>query len=441
MLRWSRSLAVRAVAALLAVHLLTIMVGLGLGVVEGRKTRFASASLALEFAREELRFVDGRWMLPEAGHFADLAKRNPRLWFMAADGEAALSVGEAPVAARRLLNPSAVDDLAGGSNLDAILRDAAIERRVIDGRPVLITAGGVDPATVTSLDVLRSFTLAPAIAVFLGLGGLGAIALFVAVPMVSHAIRPTVDAAASMQPDDEDRRLDEARAPPELLPLARAFNGALDRLALELARRRRLISNVAHELRTPLAVLSLRVDTVSLEPSERESLRIAVDRLRRMTEQMLDLERLSVATRSPEPIELGDLARQVCVDLAPVASEAGSVLSLKEPAGAVIVRADRDAIIRALTNLIGNAVQHGGPGAVQVTVGPGVVEVSDQGPGVPDALAPRLFEPFARGSSATAGSGLGLHLTREIMRSLGGDVDWRRESRRTVFRLKFPTSG
>ena len=57
---------------------------------------------------------------------------------------------------------------------------------------------------------------------------------------------------------------------------------------------------------------------------------------------------------------------------------------------------------------------------------------------MPEALEPRLFDAFARGTGATGGSGLGLHLTREIMRALGGEVEWRREASRTIFGLRFP---
>lgn len=431
-----RSLALRAVLALLAVHVATLVVGLGSGVLEGRTTRQGGADLGMELAAKALRRTGDRWTMPPDGAFASLAARNPTLWLIAADRDRSLVVGKPPPAALRLLaggGPAVAPD--GG--VASLLSDAVIEQRQIDGRRVLLAVGGVDPATVTSLDVLKTLSLAPAAALVLGLGLLGAVALLLAMPLFSRALRPIVDEATSIGPDDIGRRLDEGRAPIELLPLARAFNGALDRLEVELGRRKRLVSNVAHELRTPLAVLSLRVDAVAGPAEAREGLRAAVDRVSRLVEQMLDLERLSLPAQPQGAVDLAEVAREVTAVLAPVAVGAGHELSLDAPDGAVTVRGQRPALERAVTNLIGNAIVHGA-GPIRVAVGDGWLEVSDAGPGVPEALQPRLFDAFARGGGE--GSGLGLHLTREIMRAQGGEVLWRRAGTRTIFRLEFPKS-
>lgn len=443
MLKWPRSLALRAVAALLAVHFLTIAIGLGFGVLEGRTTPRGGSDLALELAVNELRFDGDRWVVPADGAFASLAARNPSLWLIGGDADRSVVVGAPPPVARRLFGLADAEtsfDRSGGG-LGAFLPDAAIERHDIDDRSILLAVGGVDPDTITSMDVLRTFAPAPAVAAVVGLGLLGAIALLLAIPLLSRAIRPIVDEATSIHPDDVGRRLDESRAPLELLPLARAFNGALDRLEVELGRRKRLISNVAHELRTPLAVLSLRVDTLASPPDEREGLRTAVDRVSRLVEQMLDLERLSLPTGPRVAIDLTELAQAVISSLAPMAVNAGYDLSLDAPSAPVIVSGERQAVERAVTNLVRNAIVHGGGrGLIGVAVGDGWLEVADEGPGVLEDLQPRLFEAFARGAGETGGSGLGLHLTREIMRGLGGEVSWRREGTRTTFRLQFPAS-
>ncbi|HYC98462.1 HAMP domain-containing sensor histidine kinase [Brevundimonas sp.] len=428
----------RAVAALLAVHVLTIAIVLGFSVSEGRTTRLGGASLALEFAREELTFERRGWVIPTDGAFASLAARNPSLWLIGGDEDRFLVLGDPPPPARRLFGLPTDPGTNSDEGFGALLPEVAIERRDIDSRPILLAVGGVDPDTVTSADVLRSFSLAPIVAVILGLGALGVIALLLAIPLLSRAIRPIVDEATSIQPDDVGRRLDESRAPPELLPLARAFNGALERLEIELGRRKRLISNVAHELRTPLAVLSLRVDTLSSPAEEREALRRAVLQVSRLAEQMLDLERFSLPTGPRVPVNLTELAREVISSLAPMAINAGYELALEAPQVPVIVSGNREAVIRAVTNLISNAVQHGGGGGlISVVLGDGRIEVIDEGPGVPESLQQRLFEAFARGGGETGGSGLGLHLTREVMRGLGGEVYWRCDGARTIFRLQF----
>lgn len=441
MLRWPRSLALRAVSALLAVHVLTILIGLGLAVLEGRTTRLGGASLALEFAREELAFGPSGWVIPGDGAFASLAARNPSLWLIGRDQDRLLVLGEPPSSARRIFDLPPDAGAQAGEGFGAFLAEAAMERRDIDGRPILLAVGGVDPDTVTSGDIMRSFSSGRVAAVVLGLGVLSAFALLLAIPLVSRAIRPIVDEAASIQPDDVGRRLDEGVAPPELLPLARAFNGALERLEVELGRRRRLISNVAHELRTPLAVLSLRVDTLTAPAEEREGLRTAVLRVSRLAEQMLDLERLSLSTAPRRPVDLSELAQEVVASLAPMALNGGYDLALEAPQDPVVVPGERDAVVRALTNLISNAIQHGGgSGLITVVVDDGAIEVIDEGPGVAESLRPRLFEAFARGGGEVGGSGLGLHLTRELLRGLGGDVSWRREGARTIFRLQFAPS-
>ncbi len=435
-------MALRAVGALLLVHVVTITFAIGLAMLDGRSTRFGGASLAVEFARDELVFGPRGWVMRTDGAFASLAARNPSLWLIGGDGVHKVTVGDPPLPAQHLFGWPAEAEVSGGQGLAVLMPDGAIEQSIIGGRPILLAAGGVDPNTITASDVLRSFSLVPLIGVILGLGVLGAIALLLAAPLLSRVIRPIIDEATSIQPDEVGRRLDESRAPPELLPLAHAFNGALERLESELGHRKRLISNVAHELRTPLAVLSLRVDTLSAPTEERETLRTAVQRVSRLAEQMLDLERFSRASGPRIEVSLTEIAQEVISSLAPMAMNAGYELELESQVSPVIVRGDREAIIRAVTNLISNAVQHGGGrGLISVVLKDGQIEVIDSGPGVLEDLRPRLFEAFARGGVETSGSGLGLHLTREVMRGLGGEVDWHRQGARTIFRLRFPDPG
>jgi signal transduction histidine kinase len=158
---------------------------------------------------------------------------------------------------------------------------------------------------------------------------------------------------------------------------------------------------------------------------------------------MLDLERLSLAGRQRDSIDLVATARDVVADLAPMALKAGYDLSLDAPPPPVTVTGDRHAIERALTNLIGNAIAHGGGGGhIEVVVGGDrTIDVVDEGPGVSEALRPRLFEPFCRENPNSEGCGLGLHLSREIMRAHGGDIRLLPTERGATFRLEFPPPG
>jgi signal transduction histidine kinase len=447
MLKPPRSLALRVVFIPLAVLGLVLMFALFGAAIEGRKTPVGGASLALDFAKQDLDLVGGRWILRRDGRLAGLAARNPSLWLIGQDGSQTLVIGPAPALARRLIGLDAAGPGTSGEqsgapaagDLGALLSEAVVERHARGSRSILLAVGGVDQTTITALDVLHTYSPLHLVFLVVALSALGAVALLLAVPLLNRAIRPIVAEASSIHPDDTGRRLDEACAPRELLPLARAFNGALDRLELELGRRKRLISNVAHELRTPLAVLSLRVDSLTVPEPQREDLRAEVERLARLAQQMLDLERLSLPEGKRVAVDLTEVAQAVVSALAPMAIDAGYDLSLDAPFGPVMVLGDPQAVERAVLNLVQNAVAHGGGrGAIRVTVGLGRLEVTDEGPGVPEELQPRLFDAFARGPGPSDGSGLGLHLTREIMRGLGGEVGWFRHARRTTFELRFP---
>ena len=271
-----------------------------------------------------------------------------------------------------------------------------------------------------------------------GIAVVGFAAMLIALPILSRALKPLAAEAASILPQEPERRLDEDKAPRELLPLVRGFNAALDRLASELGRRKRFIADAAHELRTPLAVVALRVEALADE-TDRKELRRGLGRLVHLVSQMLDVERLSLSGRERSPVDLAAVARDVVADLAPTAIGSGYDLSLEAPDSPVEVVGEEQAIARALTNLLSNAVEHGGNrGQIVVTVSERrTIDVVDEGPGVPQSLQPRLFEPFSRGSSNAEGCGLGLHLTREIMRAHGGEVELVPGRRGATFRLCF----
>jgi signal transduction histidine kinase len=249
------------------------------------------------------------------------------------------------------------------------------------------------------------------------------LAMPIAIPSFTRALRPITIEAGAIGPQEPGRRLREGIAPKELLPLVRGFNAALERLEVELGRRKRFIADVAHELRTPLAVISLRAES-PLDEEARQDLRRGVRRLTQLVAQMLDLERLSLSSHQRAGVDLATIAGDVVADLAPLAIDQGYDLSLEAPDRPIFVTGDSHAVSRAITNLVGNSIAHGGcTGQIRVVVGSDrTIDVIDQGPGVPAALQARVFEPFSRGTLNTEGSGLGLNLVREIMRAHGGEV-------------------
>jgi signal transduction histidine kinase len=447
MLKGPLSLASRAGLIFISIYVVVLvavlaMLALSNAFSEPGDNPYGGARMAMSFAGEELREADGEELvLSSDGKFAQLAARNPSMWLLARQGDRSLSFGPVPPAALDLMDRrrGAFDSarfLVPG--LPAGIANATIARWGEGSDALLLAVGGVDPATMSAGDWLHGFHPEPVLVALVFIAVLGLVAMGVALPLFARAIRPITAEAGSVVPQDPDRRLDERKAPRELLPLVRAFNATLDRLGAELARRKRFITDVAHELRTPLAVVSLRVEALE-EEGAKQDLRRGVGRLTHLVSQMLDLERLSLSDRRRRRLDLVAIARDVLADLAPMAIKAGYDVSLDAPETAVTVTGDEHAIARALTNLIGNSVAHGG-GAGQIRVAvraEGTIDVIDEGPGIPPSLLPNLFEPFSRGNPNGEGCGLGLHLTREIMRAYGGEVSLMPGARGATFRLSF----
>lgn len=404
--------------------------------------RHQGARVAISAAAGDLFEAGQSSEFPKDGDFAQLAAKNPSLWLIGQSDERSFSFGPVPPTAiglfeqhRNVINSARFKV----PNPNPPLRVAEIQRFEGPDGTLILAAGGVDPTTLSPRDALRGFGPEGVLLVLAAIALLGFLAMLIALPLFSRAIRPITAEAGALSPQESNRRLDEGKAPRELQPLVRAFNATLDRLATELTRRRRFITDAAHELRTPLAVVSLRVEAMEEDSTKQDLLR-GVDRLTHLVAHMLDLERLSLSDRQRRHVELAAVARDVLADLAPMAMKAGYEVSLEAPERPVTVMGDEHAITRAMTNLIGNSVAHGGgSGHIRVVVGTeGTVDVSDEGPGIAPSLLPHLFEPFSRANPSAEGCGLGLHLTREIMRAHGGDVRVLPSERGATFRLEFP---
>lgn len=443
MLRRTPSLVLRAGLTFMSIYTIVFVAVLAVTAISSSAESGGhyGPQIALRYAAADIRAAEGAFELRETGKFRRLAARNPSLWLVGRSGHRSLSFGPVPKTAAELVDgyhgvaESVRFRVPGAKPSHSV---AAMRRYDLGTGSAVLAAGGVDPASLTITDSLRMVGSGQALGVLIVIAVLGFLAMLIALPLFARALKPIAAEAGALDPQDADRRLDERMAPRELLPLVRAFNAALDRLASELRRRKRFVADVAHELRTPLAVLSLRVDALKDEVARAE-LRSGLGRLSHLVAQMLDLERLSLAGHQRTAFDLADATRDVVADLAPMALKAGYDLSLDAPASPVTVSGDRHAIERAITNLVGNSIAHGGgAGTIQVLVGAeGTVDVLDEGPGVSPSLRPRLFEPFCRESSHAEGSGLGLHLTREIMRAHGGDVHFLPSERGARFRLAF----
>lgn len=297
------------------------------------------------------------------------------------------------------------------------------------GRPIWIQVEqNQDNPDVVLDDVLARFL--PAVA-WLSAGVL--LFLLVAdIVIVRRALRPIIGAsgmAGAISPTRIDLRLPVERMPKEILPLVEAVNQAFDRLEQGFRIQRNLTADVAHELRTPLAVLRMRAEALD-RPAVRTPLLADIDVMTRLVDQLLSVAELeTVVIASDEAADLRQVCLEVVEHLAPLAVKQGKAVELTAAGAAVWVHGRADLLFQAVRNLVENAVRYSPTGAA-VTVEvleSGAARVLDRGPGVPAELKDRLFERFWQGrrkerSAVREGAGLGLSIVAQIAEQLGGQV-------------------
>jgi two-component system, OmpR family, sensor histidine kinase TctE len=266
------------------------------------------------------------------------------------------------------------------------------------------------------------------------------------------SLRPLARAsreAAAVGPANPSGRVPADGLPREILPLVDAVNGALERLDRAHAAQRRLIerldrayaaqrrltADAAHELRTPLAVLGLRLQRAKLDAAvDWPAVERDLAQMNRLVGQLLDLARLEDPARPGDPtgirpVDLARVAREAAAMVLPLAEEKGRPLAVEAP-DTVPALGRPEELRDAVRNLLENALVHG-EGAVRVRVreepggGAGrraVVEVSDEGPGIAEGLREEVFDRFRKAAPASPGAGLGLAIVRQVARAHCGEV-------------------
>lgn len=251
--------------------------------------------------------------------------------------------------------------------------------------------------------------------------------LFVAVNIatVKYSLRRVEEVSAlanRIEAGASDPSLPDKGLPEEIVPLVRAVNLALGRLAQALRTEREFTADAAHELRTPLAVLRANIDTLADEGAK-QALRRDVTNMTRIVDQLLKVAQLDAFE-----IDLGEgadlciVARDVAVALGHLAVERGLSLAVDMPDAPVVVRGNATLLRHALTNLVENAFNHSPPGGeITITVEPsGRMFVDDQGPGVPPEDREHVFQRFWRKRRDGAGAGIGLSIVAKVADVHGG---------------------
>jgi signal transduction histidine kinase len=253
---------------------------------------------------------------------------------------------------------------------------------------------------------------------------IGIVIIFTSILLLRWVTRPLqvlTEAAESFSLDEKHERLDET-GPLEVRRAARAFNSLRERIQTLVAERTQALAAVSHDLRTPITRVKLRTELYDDETT-REAIGADLGEMESMIDSTLEYLRAGDSTEQARLIDLSAVVQTVVDDVI----DHGRDISFTGREHAV-VRGQLVAIKRALWNVVGNALKYANRVDVDIaeTSTSVLVTVSDDGPGVPEELLDRLFEPFFRveqsRSRETGGTGLGLTITRKIMRAGGGDV-------------------
>jgi signal transduction histidine kinase len=262
--------------------------------------------------------------------------------------------------------------------------------------------------------------------------------------VTGRALRPVESLRRGALEISGPGRLPVPAAQDEIHRLAETLNDMLGRLDAAGARQRAFVSDAAHELRSPLASARTQLEVAAAVDAGTAAGELAADvlldveRLGRLVDDLLLLARLDEAPRRPRtPIDLYALAAETVARY----SAARVPVTLQPCESSCVVSAEAGAVRRVLVNLVDNAVRHA-RSSVRVTVGPGVLTVTDDGPGIPAADRDRVFHRFTRldwdRGRDSGGAGLGLAIVHELVAAHGGTVTLADAGPGLVATVRFP---
>ncbi|UPY37295.1 HAMP domain-containing sensor histidine kinase [Sediminicoccus sp. KRV36] len=344
----------------------------------------------------------------------------------------------AATAGRQLFQITPISGAEPPARLDAVATRAVTERLAERGLPMSAAAFAPSGSarqglvlTLTAPDgegwqvmlnearmrlVIPSLVLPPTTAILL----LGVPLLLVLLWVASRVTRPLAHlarAAESIAAAWHHAVLPEMGTS-EVRRLARAINGLLARLHEDVAERARILAGVSHDLRTPLTRLRLRVETVE-DAGQRQRLGADLGLMERIVGASLSLLEADLREEEPEVLDVAAMASTVCDQFA----DAGHDVTYDGPLH-LVVRAQPNALERALSNLVDNACKHAGSARILLLEDQDMMRltVEDDGPGIAEVELPHITEAFRRNPSAAEGFGLGLAIVASVARAHGGQL-------------------
>lgn len=238
---------------------------------------------------------------------------------------------------------------------------------------------------------------------------------------VSRPLRALTAAARGFNPAIETAPLVE-QGPDDLRQVTRAFNTLRLRVVGMLDEKDRMLGAIGHDLRTPLAALRVRIESVE-DDEDRLRMVDTIDEMNRTLDDILSLARLGRPSEPPTEVDLAALVDAVVDDF----RDLGRDVSFEETPR-LTLRMRPGLMRRAVRNLIENAVKYGTTAAVRIVAATDTVliEVADEGPGIPEDQIAHVFDPFTRLETSrnrdTGGIGLGLALAQAIVQDAGGAI-------------------
>ena len=238
---------------------------------------------------------------------------------------------------------------------------------------------------------------------------------------MSRPLRALGEAARAFSPGAASPPLAEA-GPADVRAVTAAFNALRLRVTAMLSEKDRMLGAIGHDLRTPLAALRVRIESVE-DDDDRTRMAETIDEMSQTLDDILSLARLGRPSEPPVEVDLGALVEAVVEDF----RDLEAPVAFAEPPR-LPIRLRPSLMRRAVRNLIENAIKYGGQTEVALDIAPArvAVVIRDSGPGIPEARLAEVFDPFTRLETSrnreTGGAGLGLALAQAIVRDAGGEI-------------------